>query len=101
MYVRTTIWKKKPITLYWMQVPEIFFYETILANDQFMLVVAKEHHYNDVTMSAMACLITSLTIVYSTVYSGADKKKTIKAPRHWSLFWEFSGDQWIHHTKGQ
>ena len=29
-------------------------------------------------MGAMASLITSLTIVYSTVHSGADKKKTSK-----------------------
>ena len=29
-------------------------------------------------MGAMASQITSLTIVYSTVYSGADKKKTLK-----------------------
>ena len=29
-------------------------------------------------MSTMASQITSLTIVYSTVYSGADKKKTSK-----------------------
>ena len=32
-------------------------------------------HYNDVIMSAMASQITSLTIVYSTVYSGADRRK--------------------------
>ena len=32
-------------------------------------------HYNDVIMSAMACQITSLTIVYSTVYSNADQRK--------------------------
>ena len=31
-------------------------------------------------MGAMACQITSLTLVYSTVYSGADKKKTKKNP---------------------
>ena len=33
-------------------------------------------HYNDVIMSAMASQITSLTIVYSNVYSDADKKKS-------------------------
>ena len=33
------------------------------------------NHYNDVTMSAMASQITSLTIVYSTVYSGAYQRK--------------------------
>ena len=32
-------------------------------------------HYDDVTMSLMASQITSLTIVYSTVYSGADQRK--------------------------
>ena len=33
------------------------------------------NHYNDVMMSAMASQLTSLTIVYSTVYSGADQRK--------------------------
>ena len=32
-------------------------------------------HYNDVMMSMIASQITSLTIVYSTVYSGADQRK--------------------------
>ena len=33
------------------------------------------YHYNDVIMGAVASQITSLTIVYSTVYSGADQRK--------------------------
>ena len=32
-------------------------------------------HYNDVIMSMIASQITSLAIVYSTVYSGADQRK--------------------------
>ena len=32
-------------------------------------------HSNDVTMGTMASQITSLTIVYSAVYSGADRRK--------------------------
>ena len=32
-------------------------------------------HYSDVIMGAMASQITRLTIVYSTVYSGADQRK--------------------------
>ena len=32
-------------------------------------------NYNDVLMCAIASQITSLTIVYSTVYSGADQRK--------------------------
>ena len=35
-------------------------------------------HYNDVIMSAMASQISSLTIVYSTVYSGVDHRKKSK-----------------------
>ena len=34
-----------------------------------------QQHYNDVIMGAIASQITSLTIVYSTVYSGADQRK--------------------------
>ena len=33
------------------------------------------NHYDDVTMSLMASQITSITIVYSAVYSGADQRK--------------------------
>ena len=33
------------------------------------------HHYNDVIMDTIASQITSLTIVYSTVYSDADQRK--------------------------
>ena len=55
--------------------------------------------YNDVIMGAMAAQITSMTIVYSTVYPGADRKK--QAPRHSPLCGEFTGDRWIPRTKGQ
>ena len=33
------------------------------------------HDYNDLIMSGMAYRVTSLTIVYSTVYTGADEQK--------------------------
>ena len=35
----------------------------------------RAHHYNDVIMGAIASQITSLTIVYSIVYSDADHRK--------------------------
>ena len=57
-------------------------------------------HYSDVIMGAMATQITSLTMVHSTVYSGADKK-TIKAARHWPLCGDFTGDRWIPRSNGQ
>ena len=41
-----------------------------------IIVASKRHtHYDDVIMGAMASQITSLMIVYSTVYSGADQRK--------------------------
>ena len=42
-------------------------------------------------MGAIVTQITSLTIVYSAVYSDADQGKNIKAPRHWPLCREFTG----------
>ena len=42
---------------------------------QLMHTVRTLLHYCDVLMGAMASQITSLTIVYSTVHSGADQRK--------------------------
>ena len=57
-------------------------------------------HYNDVIMSPMASQITSLTIVYSSVYIIQTQiKQNIKAPRHWPLCREFTGHRWIPRTK--
>ena len=39
------------------------------------VVTEPKPHYNDVIMSTIASQVTSLTIVYSTVYSGADQIK--------------------------
>ena len=41
----------------------------------FIFMTVHIHHNDDVAMGAMASQITSLTIVYSTVYSGADQRK--------------------------
>ena len=41
-------------------------------------------------MTTIASKITSLTVVYSTVYWDADQEN-IKAPRHWPLCGEFTG----------
>ena len=39
------------------------------------LCVSLAHHYDDVIMGVIASLITSLMIVYSTVYSDTDQRK--------------------------
>ena len=41
----------------------------------FELTERHPYHYNDVILSEMASQITSLTIVYCTIYSGADQRK--------------------------
>ena len=43
-------------------------------------------HYGDVIMSTMASQITNLTIVYSTVYSGADQRKQ-QSPASLAFAW--------------
>ena len=40
-----------------------------------IIIWIKTYHYNDVIMDSIASQITSLTIVYSAVYSGADRRK--------------------------
>ena len=50
----------------------------------FCWLVLLSGHYCAIIMGTMASQITSLTIVYSTVYSGADQRN-IKAPRHMYL----------------
>ena len=57
-------------------------------------------HYDDVIMTVVASQITSLMIIYSTVYSGA-YQRNIKAPRHWPLCGKFTMDRWISRTNGQ
>ena len=52
----------------------------------------KSLHYSGVIMSSMASQITSVTIVYSTIYSGTDQRN-IKAPRRWPLCGEFTSDR--------
>ena len=57
-------------------------------------------HYNDVIMSAMASQITSLTIVYSTVYSDANQRKH-QSSASLAFVGEFTGHRWIPRIKGQ
>ena len=51
-------------------------------------------------MGAMTFQITSLTIVDAT-FIQAQIKEDIKAPRHWPLCGEFTGDRLIPRTNGQ
>ena len=52
-------------------------------------------------MDTMASQITSPTVVYSNRLFQAQIEENIKAPRHWPLHGEFTGDRWIARTNGQ
>ena len=51
-------------------------------------------HYIDVIMTTMASQITSLTVVYSTVYSGADQRKH-QSSASLAFVWGIHREQWI------
>ena len=48
--------------------------------------------YNDVVISVMASQITSLTIVYSSVFSGRNERKH-QSPASLAVWGEFTGDR--------
>ena len=50
-------------------------------------------------MTTMASQITSLTVVYSTVYSDADQRKH-QSPASLAFVWGIHRDRWIPYTKG-
>ena len=57
-------------------------------------------HYNDVIMTTMASQITSLTVVYSTVYADANQRKH-QSSASLVFVWGIHRDRWIPRTKGQ
>ena len=57
-------------------------------------------HYGDVIMGTIASQITSLTIVYSTVYSCADQRKH-QSSASLAFVWGIHRDRWIPRTNGQ
>ena len=58
-------------------------------------------HYNDAIMSLITSQITSLTIVYSIVFSDADQRKHQSSAVLAFVCGEFTGDRWIPRTNGQ
>ena len=58
------------------------------------------HHYDDVIMTMMGSQITSLTVVYSTVYSDTDQRKHQNSASL-AFVWGIHRDRWIPRTKGQ
>ena len=63
-------------------------------------ILVTDGHYNDVMMTTMASQITSLTVVYSTVYSDGDQRKH-QSSASLAFVWGIHRDRWIPRTKGQ
>ena len=57
-------------------------------------------HYIDIIMTTRASQTTSLTVVYSTVYSDADRRKH-QSSASLAFVWGIHRDRWIPRTKGQ
>ena len=66
---------------------DLFWSACFLFSNQFL------YHYNDVIMSMMASQITSLTMVNSIVYSGADQRKH-QSSTSLAFVRQFTGDRW-------
>ena len=47
------------------------------------------------------CLKSPTSRLFAQSFIQEQIKENIKAPRHWSLLGEFTGDRWIPRTKGQ
>ena len=69
------IWHDSSDVMAWVKILYDYVSLTSLSNGFTMCWRHSPPHYSDVIMGMMASQITSLTIVYSTVYSDADKKK--------------------------
>ena len=57
-------------------------------------------HYNDVEMTTIASQITSLMVVYSTVYSDAHQRKH-QSSASLAFVWGIHRERWDPRTKGQ
>ena len=57
-------------------------------------------HYNDVIMGAMQ-LKSPASPLFTQPFIQTQVKRNIKAPRHWPLCGEFTGNRWIPRTNGQ
>ena len=89
----------------------LFVYQLVEANEKITSSYALLGHwegntpvgrgyYNDVTMTTVASQITSLTVVYWIVFSGADQRKH-QSSVSLAFVWGIHRDRWIPRKKGQ
>ena len=78
------------------------FTDTVLVDRMIVRAPVEEsaRHHDDVIMTTLASQITSLTVVYWTVYSDADQRKH-QISASLAFVWGIHRDRWIPRTKGQ
>ena len=100
----------------WLIAPSHYLIEHWLIIHIILKVYFISIHYRGIIMSAVAFQITRLTIVYSTVYSGADQRKhqssallafvqgihrwPVNSPHKWPVTQENVSIWWRHHFQG-
>ena len=75
-------------------------YFSLLSVAHFPLFWSLDKHFIDVIMTTMASQITSLMVVHSIVYSGADQRKH-QSSASLAFVRGIHRDRWISRTKGQ
>ena len=58
-------------------------------------------HYSDIIMNTRWHLKSPVSRLFTQPFTRAHIKENIKAPGHWPLCGEFTGDRWIPRTNGQ
>ena len=92
----TEITKKRHVSVeVWIKWPT-----AILCTYCIRQTVCVKFHYDDVIMTTMASKITSLAVVYSAVYSGAEQRKH-QSSASLAFVRGIHRDRWIPRTKGQ
>ena len=84
----------------WSSMPPITCHFRFGRTIRFVQCDVTQTHYNHVIMTMIASKISSLTVVYSIVYSGADQRKH-QSSASLAFVRGIHRDRWIPRTKGQ
>ena len=96
----STVGKREIHSLHFLVLTSLFNFLFILGPPCFNTGHRYFFHYNDVIMTTMASQITSLIVIYSTVYSDADHRKH-QSSASLAFVWGIHRDRGIPRTRGQ
>ena len=75
-------------------------YPMTITTQQSITKISLKLHYIDVIITTMGSQVTSLTVVYSTVYPDANQRKH-QSSASLAYVWGIHRERWIPRTKGQ